>query len=148
MDKPCVLLVDDNDATCTLVTAILQRDFAVEVATDGTEALEKLKRGKYAAILLDLRMPPPDGYAVMDVLMESRAELFKRIIILTAALSQRELERIRKYPVCDVIAKPFEVDELIGAVKKCAGDGGLAFGNVLSSGVILLIAEMIQRRWL
>ena len=148
MDKPCVLLVDDNDATCTLVTAVLQRDFAIEIATEGSEALEKLKTGDYAAIILDLRMPPPDGYAVMDALMQSRPEILKRIVILTAALSQREMERLKKYPVCEVIGKPFEVEALVTAVKKCAGDSGAAFGSVISSGVLLLIAEMLQRRWM
>jgi CheY-like chemotaxis protein len=148
MDKPCVLLVDDNEATCTLVTAILQRDFTVDVTTDGTEALEKLKTGQYAATLLDLRMPPPDGYTIMDALLQSRPDLLPRIIVLTAALSLREKERVAKYPVCEVIAKPFEVEALVGAVKKCAGDSGGAFGSVISSGVLLLIAEMLQRRWM
>jgi len=148
MEKPCVLLVDDNDATCTLITAVLQRDFAIDVATDGGEALEKLKAGQYAAIVLDLRMPPPDGYAVMDALTESRPELLKRIIILTAALSKRELERLKNYPVCDVIAKPFEVEALLAAVKKCAGEPGTALGKVISSGMLLFIAEMLQRRWM
>jgi CheY-like chemotaxis protein len=148
MEKPCVLLVDDNEATCTLVTAVLQRDFSVEVASDGTEALEKLKTGEYAAILLDLRMPPPDGYAVMDALLQTRPDLLQRIVILSAALTERERQRVKNYPVCKVISKPFEVETLVAAVKACTGDTGNAFGNVISSGVLLLIAEMFQRRWL
>ena len=148
MVKPCVLLVDDNDATCTLVTAILQRDFSTEVARDGAEALEKLKTGRYVSIVLDLRMPPPDGYAVMDSLMESNPALLQRIVILTAAMSPREIERTKKYPVCDVIAKPFDVETLLATVKRCAGDAGPALGNVISSGMLLLIAEMLQRRWM
>src|SRR5690349_16816567 len=120
MDKPSVLLVDDNDATCTLVTAVLQRDFSTEVCTEGNEALDKLKAGNYAAIVLDLRMPPPDGYEVMDALMKNRPEMLKRTIIVSAALSPREAQRLKNYPVADVIAKPFDVEELLAAVKKCA----------------------------
>lgn len=145
MDKPCVLLVDDNEATCTLVAAVLQRDFTTDVANDGTEALEKLKAGKYAAIVLDLRMPPPDGYDIMDVVMKTRPELMKCIVVVTAALSQREMERLKNYPVAAVISKPFDVDFLLAAVKKCAGEESSGFGNVISSGMLLLIAEMIQR---
>src|SRR4051794_34046846 len=70
-DKPFVLLVDDNEATCTLINAVLQRDFAVDVAGDGTEAIEKLRTIRYAAILLDLRMPPPDGFAVLEFLQQN-----------------------------------------------------------------------------
>ncbi|HEX3582908.1 MAG TPA: response regulator [Thermoanaerobaculia bacterium] len=148
MDKPCVLLVDDNDATCTLVTAVLQRDFTTEICGDGNDALEKLKAGKYAAVVLDLRMPPPDGYEIMDAMLKSRPELLKRTIVVSAALSQRESQRLKSYPVADVIGKPFDVEMLLAAVKKCAGDDGMPFGNMLSSGMLLLIAEMLQRRWL
>ena len=146
MDKPCVLLVDDNEATCTLITAVLQRDFATEVCNDGNDTLEKLKAGKYAAIVLDLRMPPPDGYDVLDTLMKTRPELVKRVVVVTAALSPKEKERLKSYPVADVIAKPFDVDVLLAAVKKCAGEESAGFGNVISSGMLFLIAEMIQRR--
>ena len=148
MEKPSVLLVDDNEATCTLVTAVLQRDFVTDVASDGADAIEKLKSGKYAAIVLDLLMPPPNGYDIMDTLMKSRPELLKRTVVMTAALSPREKQRLKNYPIADLIAKPFDVEVLLGAVKKCSGDDGPAFGNVISSGMLLLIAEMIQRRWL
>jgi CheY-like chemotaxis protein len=148
MDKPCVLLVDDNEATCTLVAAVLQRDFRTDVAHDGSEALEKLKTGNYAAIILDLLMPPPDGYDIMDVLVQTRPEMLKRTLVLTAALSPREKQRMKDYPVADLIAKPFDVEVLLASVKKCCGSDTLGLGNVLSSGMLLFIAEMIQRRWM
>ena len=93
-------------------------------------------------------MPPPDGYAVMDALMQTRPDLLQRIVILSAALTERERQRVKNYPVCKVISKPFEVETLVAAVKACTGDTGNAFGKVISSGVLLLIAEMFQRRWL
>jgi len=145
MDKPCVLLVDDNEATCTLVTAVLQRDFVTDVCGDGADAIEKLKTGTYAAIVLDLLMPPPNGYDVMDALLKSRPELLKRTVVVTAALSPREKQRLKDYPIADLIAKPFDVEVLLAAVKKCAGEDGSMFSNVVSSGMLLLIAEMLQR---
>lgn len=145
MEKPTVLLVDDNEATCTLVTAVLQRDFLTDVCGDGADAIEKLKTGNYAAIVLDLLMPPPDGYDIMDTLMKSRPDLLKRTVVMTAAISPRETQRLKNYPVADLIAKPFDVEALLAAVKKCSGHDGLGFGNVISSGMLLLIAEMIQR---
>ena len=148
MDKPFVLLVDDNEATCTLVTAVLQRDFKIEVAGDGADALEKLKTGNYAAVVLDLVMPPPDGYDIMDVLAKTRPEMLKRTVVLTAALSPREKQRVKDYPIADLIAKPFDVEVLLAAVKKCSGTEGHGLGGVISSGMLLFIAEMIQRRWM
>lgn len=145
MERPHVLLVDDNEATCTLVTALLQRDFSIDVATDGGEAIERLKTKRYAAVVLDLLMPQMDGFTVLDYLKENDPAVLRRVLVLTAALTRPTLDRVRAYPVCDVIAKPFEIETLLDAVRACAGsDGSLAHG--LSSGVLLLLAEFIGRR--
>jgi CheY-like chemotaxis protein len=149
MSKPHVLIVDDNDATCTLVNAILHRDFAVEVASDGAEAVEKLKAREYAAILLDIRMPVLDGYGVLEFLAGHRPELLATTLVVTGALSTRELERVRQYPVCGVVAKPFEVETLLSAVRQCAGtDRSFSGARFFSSGMILLLAEAIRQRWI
>ena len=63
VEKPHVLLADDNEATCTLLTALLHRDFNVEAAFDGQETMERLRTRRYAVLLLDLRMPQADGFA-------------------------------------------------------------------------------------
>jgi len=149
-EKPYVLLVDDNEATCALMTALLQREFAVETAFDGFDAIERLKTRQYAAILLDLRMPRLDGFGVLDHLREHAPDTVKRVLIVSAALHEREVERLRGYDVCGVIRKPFEVEALLDAVKSCAGMNGGGFGNVLASStpVILLIADLLrQTRW-
>ncbi|MGN6183222.1 MAG: response regulator [Thermoanaerobaculia bacterium] len=90
-EKPLVLLADDNEATCTLITAILQNEFLVETAHDGMEAIEKLKSRQYAAVLLDLLMPVTDGYAVLDFLSQDRPELLSRVLVVTASLGAREM---------------------------------------------------------
>jgi len=150
IEKPYVLLVDDNEATTALMTALLQREFQIQTATDGNEAVEQLKTRQYASILLDLRMPHLDGFGVLDYLREHSPETIKRVLIVSAALAEREIERLRAYEVCGVIRKPFDVDVLLDAVKTCAGLAGGGFGNVLctSTPVILLIADLLrQTRW-
>src|SRR5215212_61281 len=144
VEKPYVLLVDDNEATCTLVTALLQREFAVETATDGMEAVERLKTTNYAAILLDLRMPGLDGYGVLAFLKTTKPDVLRRVLILTAPLTDRELSRVRHYDVCGIVAKPFEVETLLSAVKQCARHDGSALGHFFfSNGMILLLAEVL-----
>ena len=148
MEKPFVLLADDNDATCTLITALLQADFVVDVASDGGEAIEKLKSRQYAVILLDLLMPVIDGYAVLDFLKEQRPDLLRRVIIVTASISSRYVQRVKEYDVFGVIPKPFEVDVLHTAVHQAAGHAGDAppiRGPLLSSGMILLLGELLKR---
>lgn len=154
VEKPHVLLADDNEATCTLMTALLQREFAVESVHDGRQAVEKLTTRRYAALLLDLRMPQTDGFAVLEHLQESSPEMLSRTLIVTAALTQSDLMRARKFPVCGIISKPFEIEHLLTAVRQCAGiegpGDGTPFGSVLvsSGSVILLIADLVRQRLL
>ena len=145
MDKPVVLLVDDNDATVTLVTALLQREFAVDTATDGTDAVEKLRTKHYAAVLLDLRMPHLDGFGVLDFLKANNASMLSRVLVVTAALSRSEMDRAKSYNICAVVAKPFDVEMLLAAVRQCAGADVAGRGPLFSSGMILLLADMLRR---
>ena len=146
MEKPFVLLADDNEATCTLIQALLQNEFVVDIASDGHEAIEKMKSRQYAAILLDLLMPGVDGYAVLDHLVAERPDLLRRVLVVTASLATREMQRLRAYTVCGVLAKPFELDALQNAVRQCAGTGGEPFlGTPLFSGsMLLLLADLLR----
>jgi CheY-like chemotaxis protein len=147
LEKPVVLLAEDNDATCTLITALLRSDFEVEVVHDGADAIERLKARSYAALLLDLRMPVLDGHGVLDFLHEEQPDLLPRVIIVTASLSPTEIDRVRRYPVAGIIPKPFEVDALYAAVRHCAGNAGPQYirGPLLASGVLMFLAEILRR---
>ena len=119
-EKRRVLLVDDNEATRTLINAILQRDFVTEPALDGLDAVGKLRTNHYAAILLDLRMPDHDGFSVLDFLKANQAEVLPSVLVVTASLTPKDTNRARGYGICDIITKPFDVESLLGAVKRCA----------------------------
>jgi len=144
VEKPFILLVDDNEATCTLITALLRKEFEVETASDGVEALEKLRTKTYATVILDLVMPQLDGYGVLDYLKEQHPDILRRVLIVSAAINSKELARLKPYEVCAVISKPFEVDTLLSAVKQCVGD--VSGGGFLTSGVILLLADFLRQR--
>jgi len=147
VEKPLVLLVDDNEATCTLISAILQREFAVDVAGDGYDAIEQLKTKQYAAILLDIRMPRLDGYGVLDHLVATASHALRTVIIVTAALSDRELSRVKNYDVFGVVPKPFDVEVLLAAVKQCTTQTeGSPLGGFFQSTMMLLLADLIQKR--
>jgi CheY-like chemotaxis protein len=147
VEKPFVLVADDNEATCTLITALLRRDFTVDAVNDGADAIAKLKNRQYAAIVLDLRMPQVDGYGVLDFLLAERPSMLRQVLVVTASLGPRELERVRAYEVCQIVPKPFEIDELLELVRQCAGvngDGAGLGGTILHSGMIFLIADLLR----
>jgi CheY-like chemotaxis protein len=150
-DKMPVLVVDDNAETCTLLTALLQRDFAVEIATDGNDAMEHLRTRRYSAILLDLRMPEYDGFAVLEFLQESQPDALPRVIVMTALPLQREIARAERFNICAVIRKPFDVEALLAAVKRCAATNSHPNGRgtgVFCSPVIFLLADLLRTRLL
>jgi CheY-like chemotaxis protein len=145
-EKPYVLVVDDNAETCTLLTALLQRDFVVDIAADGLEAVEKIRTRRYGSILLDLRMPQHDGFSVLDFLKESQPDVLRSVIIVTALLSSGEISRARAYNVCAIVAKPFDIDMLLSAVRDCVHTEGGRLGGVFCSPVILLLADLLRQR--
>lgn len=147
-EKPFVLLVEDNEPTCTLMTALLHKDFTIDVAGDGMEAIEKLRTKSYGTVILDLIMPHLDGYGVLDFLKANNPEMLRRVLVVTAALSPSDLGRVHDYDVCALISKPFEVETLLNAVKQCTSDPASRRGRILSSGVILLLADLLRQRFM
>ncbi len=149
VEKPYVLLADDNEATRTLIIALLHREFDIDVASDGQEAIDRLRTRRYAAVLLDLRMPLTDGFAVLDFLKEQQPRMLPSVLVVTAVLTNKELQRAESYGVCGIVTKPFDIEILLAAVKECASpDEGSNLGPVLcSSGpMILLLADLLRQR--
>ncbi len=77
-----ILVVDDAELNCELLCDILNDDYSVETAGDGNEALDKLYGhcSDISALLLDLRMPKTDGFAVIKEM--KRHAWLKRIPVL------------------------------------------------------------------
>jgi CheY-like chemotaxis protein len=148
MAKPRVLVADDNDAICTLLRALLQRDYDVEMVNDGAQAIARLRTRSYSAIVLDLLMPEVDGFSVLEFLRNERPAQLGRVVVLTAAVTEREITRVRAFAVHDIIRKPFEVEVLLEAVRECAGepDGSHGSTALFAGGMLLFIAEMLSGR--
>lgn len=123
-EQPIALLVDDNEATCTLINAILKPYFTIEVASNGDDAIDKVTSRPYSIVLLDLRMPQRDGYAVLEHIQRESPDLLHRVIVVTAALTDVEVARARAFGIFDIVRKPFEVDHLLSVVLDCLGKRG------------------------
>jgi CheY-like chemotaxis protein len=114
------LVVDDDAGIRILLTRILQRHcYAVDVARDGAEAIEKLLQQDYALITLDLMMPRIDGVAVVKYLTEHMPEKLANVIVMTA-FGSSAIEKVCP-PVTRFIEKPFDIEALIAEAGDCAG---------------------------
>jgi two-component system response regulator ResD len=114
-----ILVVDDDDSIRTMIMHILRREkFQVECARDGFEAIEKLAKDDYTTILLDLMMPRVDGLQVLRFLEHQRKAPKPWVIVMTANLNiAPETEGAK--PLFSILAKPFDIQELINQVRLC-----------------------------
>ncbi|MEO8216278.1 MAG: response regulator [Acidobacteriota bacterium] len=115
------LVVDDDPQIRRLLERILSRDhFAVEEASDGVEALEKIEQHSFDVILLDLMMPRMDGFEVVRRLQSMAPELTRRTIVITA-FPEKAYEALGK--ICKVVSKPFDIMLLRQVVEDCVNGG-------------------------
>ena len=115
-----ILVVDDEPANVRLLERVLEREGYSNVigTSDSSRALDLFRAFPPDLVLLDLRMPQPDGYAVLDML---RAELepgeILPIVILTAETEPEAKKRALTAGAVDFLEKPFAPFEMVLRVR-------------------------------
>jgi PAS domain S-box-containing protein len=108
-----VLVADDNPAGRELVREGLSGlASSIIEATDGREALEKIRATLPDLVLLDIQMPEMDGYAVLREIRNDPALKGTRVIALTAFAMQGDRERALEAGFDDYLTKPVTVTKL------------------------------------
>jgi CheY-like chemotaxis protein len=108
-----VLVGDADEIVLALILHILQRQgYAVDVTSEAAEFAQRLRRGRYDAILVDPAMSPSGVHWVRD-LVATMPELRKRLIVAGAQASS-------DLPVRATLRKPLEFGLLIDTVHDCA----------------------------
>ncbi|KAB2968728.1 MAG: response regulator transcription factor [Thermoanaerobaculia bacterium] len=137
--KPSRLLVIEDDEAIAqgLRFNFERRGYAVEVAGDGLDGLERARGGGFDLILLDVRLPALDGF---EVCRRLRVEgVLTPILMLTARAQSEDLVQGLKTGADDYVVKPFDLDELLARVEgllrrrawsRRAGEADLAGGHV------------------
>lgn len=116
MSEGRIMVVDDVAPNVRLLEAVLvPRGYEVVSATDGDTALELVASAKPDLVMLDVVMPQPDGYAVCRRIRENEDTAMLPVIMITASTSERT-EAISA-GADDLIAKPFDQDELLARVR-------------------------------
>ena len=115
MPEPLILVVDDDASILETVSEILVVEgYSVETATNGREALDKLRRTRPALVLLDMRMPVLDGWGFARE-MKARGESVP-IVVMTAAQDARRWAN--EIGAAAYVPKPFEVPDLLDTVER------------------------------
>jgi CheY-like chemotaxis protein len=115
-----LLVVDDDPDILRLLKAILEAyQFAVELASNGQEALERVRAMVPDGIFLDLRMPVMDGYEAFDILRREHPGV--PIIIITASNTGDVSRRMRAQGAQGCLVKPFDPQVLRTTLREAFG---------------------------
>ncbi len=125
MEKRRILIVDDEkNIRFTLIQALESEVLEADAAINGEDALEKIERGSYDLILLDLKMPGMDGMDVLRLLAKNRPDL--RTVIITAHGAVGSAVEAMKLGAVDFLEKPFTPSEIRSVVAKALDREGLS----------------------
>ncbi len=120
-----VLLVEDNDMNQLLAKKIFSDwGWNINVAGNGIEAIESIKKKDFDIILMDLQMPEMDGYEatskIRGTLPPPKCNV--PILAMTANVMSSEEEKCYKAGMNGYISKPFEAEVLYSRIVSITGD--------------------------
>ena len=110
-NPPGILLVDDEPGILFVLTHTFQdNEYVVETASNGTEAIEKLRKNTYYVVVLDLNMQPVTGIEVLKELRSLNQETV--VIILTAHSTVGSAIEALRLGAFDYLVKPAEPEAI------------------------------------
>jgi len=127
---PSILVIDDKDTVRQMLSKTLQSEgYEVDVAEDGTTALERAKNKQYDLVLTDLKLPNKDGLEVLSELKELDPEV--AVVVMTAYGTIESAVQAMKMGAFDFLTKPFDTDHLNVLIKRALETRRILAENVL-----------------
>lgn len=109
-----ILIVDDEKPILNLIRiSLVNAGYLCDTAEDGAQALEKIDKGTYDLILLDIMLPEIDGFELMEYIRHLEIP----VIFITAKNAVADRVKGLRMGAEDYIVKPFEVAELLARVE-------------------------------
>jgi len=116
--KTIMVVDDEQDVRDTVKEVLEQNGFNVILAVNGDDCLEKLKTEKPDLILMDIMMP---GTPVKDVIPQISKEIKISYLSVVRTTEAEKEDLLKVGNIVDFIQKPFDIDNLVGRVKKLVG---------------------------
>jgi len=116
-DPPQVLVVEDDPDMREYLRRLLGRHYRVQLARDGNDALERVRRDTPNLVISDVIMPHTDGFGLLRVLRGSSQTSSLPVILLSARAEPESSLRALELGADDYIVKPFGAPELLARVR-------------------------------
>ena len=117
--KRNILIVDDAETNCRILTRIFQEEYGIILAQDGEEALEILRESEedIALILLDIVMPKMDGFEVLRQLGADESLSGIPVVVVSANGEEETYIKALDLGADDIVTKPFSARVILHRVK-------------------------------
>ncbi|WP_038167065.1 response regulator transcription factor [Verrucomicrobium sp. BvORR106] len=110
-----VLVVeDDPDLRRSLAATLREENYAVDIAADGGDGLDKAKQNAYDIILLDVMLPELSGW---EILQQLRPANTTPVLMLTARDAVHDRVKGLNQGADDYLTKPFDIEELLARIR-------------------------------
>jgi len=141
-----ILVVDDEDYIRDLIGRILrEQGFFVISASNGEEALTHLARQPISLILCNICMPRMNGPSFFDYVTQICPALSRRFVFCSGDIASEKSCAFLRSSGQPYLAKPFDLDELIGVVKRNASRP-IILQKEQADQVLALISRLQRRR--
>jgi PAS domain S-box-containing protein len=122
-----ILLAEDDPVNQLVTSRMLEQlGFEVDVVDNGAEAIEKVRAGRYALVLMDLHMPLMDGLTATRHIRQLHDSQALPIIAMTASAFEEDRRLCLAAGMDDHIGKPIRPEQLQAALLRRLTPGGIA----------------------
>jgi signal transduction histidine kinase/CheY-like chemotaxis protein/HPt (histidine-containing phosphotransfer) domain-containing protein len=144
-----LLLVEDNAVNQRVVLAMLRKkDYKIDVANNGQEALEKLERAAepYSLVLMDVQMPVLDGLETTRAIRRNANWDYLPIIAMTAHAMIGDRERCLQAGMNAYVSKPVQQVGLIAVIEQYLASGTGSSNVAQVSGVERILTDKLMQQ--
>jgi CheY-like chemotaxis protein len=114
-------LVDDEYSSLEVLALLLaQEGYEVVTASDGEEALERLREKRVDLLITDFWMPRTNGLELMERMQADEGWRSIPVLLMTAAY---DTDRVRHPALAAIVSKPLQFEALLAAVRRLLGEG-------------------------
>ena len=121
MPKKVLIVDDEEDILWGLSEELSRHNLEVDTASNGSEALEKIKNKKYDFLITDIRMPGLSGSELLLEAQKIQPDL--KVIVMTAYGSEEVKEDVLSKGAISYLEKPFDFEQLLDIVEEKAKAG-------------------------
>lgn len=127
MKQSSILLVEDEHQQRELLTMMLEAEgYEVTATATAEEAFQRLISAPPRLVITDVKLPGIDGFSFFDQARSNKASSRVPFIFITGYNDDQAIERVRRLGALGYITKPYEVEDLLGMVRRHMPASGTA----------------------